>query len=200
MRRTRMLALSTMLFLGTLAFGACAESNPTAPVDAPVAEGLLGDLVGDVVGTVTSLIPGGQVNVLKRSSPMPTEEKVTRTIGSDGGTIYLPRAGLTVTIPRYALSSNTAITVTAPAGNLMGYHFAPHGLVFKKSVTMKQDLTKTELGLLGRLLNAPKAAYFLGDLRPQVTALELLGLNLNGLFGYASFNVRHFSGYVIATD
>jgi hypothetical protein len=200
MRRTRMLALSTIALLGSLAFGACAES-PTAPdLRAPAAEGLLGDLVGDVVGTVTSLIPGGSVNVLKRSEPMPTEEKVTKTIGSAGGTIYLPRGGLTVTIPRDALSSNTAITVTAPAGNLMGYHFAPHGLVFKKSVTMKQDLTKTELGLLGRLLNAPKAAYFLGELRPQVTALELLGLNINGLFGYATFNVKHFSGYVIATD
>jgi hypothetical protein len=199
MLRTRMLTLS-MLLLGSLAFGACADA-PTAPVQAPTAEGLLGDLTGTVTGTVTGLLGSPQeVTVVKRSSPLPTEETVTKTIGSAGGTIYLPRAGLTVTIPKYALSSNTDITVTAPAGNLMGYHFAPHGLVFNKPVTLKPSLSNAEIGLLANLLNQPTGAYFEGELRPIVSVLELLPLNLNALFGYTTFNIKHFSGYVIATD
>ena len=193
--RMRSLFLSLTL-LGSLALGACADA-PTAPVaQAPAAEGLLGDLLDPVL----DLIGLGEVTVVKRSQPLPTEEKVSKTIGSGGGTIYLPRAGLTVTIPKYALSQNTTITVTAPAGNLMGYHFAPHGLVFAKPVTLKQSLSGAEIGLLGNLLNKPTGAYFDGELRPVVNALELLPLNLNALFGYTTFNIRHFSGYVIATD
>jgi hypothetical protein len=190
MIRKRMLALS-VLFLGSLALGACADSV-TAP-QAPAAEGLLGDVVG-LLGI------GGKAVVLQRSSPLPTDEVVTKTIGTGGGTIYLPKAGLTVTFPSGAVASNTAITVTAPKGNLMGYHMAPHGLVFKKTVKAKQDLTRSELGLLGRLLKKPKAVYFNGPLQPIVTILELLPLNLQGLLGYATWDIKHFSGYVIATD
>jgi hypothetical protein len=193
--RMRSLFLSLTL-LGSLALGACADA-PTAPVgEAPAAEGLLGGLLDPVL----DLVGLGEVTVVKRSQPLPTEETVSKTIGSGGGTIYLPRAGLTVTIPKYALAQNTTITVTAPAGNLMGYHFAPHGLVFAKPVTLKQNLSDAEIGLLANLLNKPTGAYFDGELRPVVTALELLPLNLNALLGYTSFNIKHFSGYVIATD
>jgi hypothetical protein len=188
MRRTRMLAL-TMAFLGAFALGACADS-PTTPVqEAPAAEGLLGGLLGGV-----------EVTVLERSQPLAVDEVVTRTIGPSGGTIVLPNAGLTFIVPRNALGSSTSITITAPAGDLMGYHFAPHGLRFNRSALVKQDLTKSELGLLRRLLTRPTAAYFQGELRPIVTALELLPLNLWGLLGFATFDIDHFSGYVIATD
>ena len=188
MRRMRRITLGLFIALGSLALGACADTA-TGPVEAPAAEGLLGGLLG-----------GNTVDVLHRSVPLATDEVVTRTIGVYGGVIDLPRAGLTITVPYGALSAATTITVTAPAGDLMGYHFAPHGLVFKKSVQAKQDLTKSELGLLGKLLARPTAAYFQGPLLPQVTALELLPLNIWGLFGFATFDIRHFSGYVIATD
>jgi hypothetical protein len=194
--RTRSLTLGLMLF-GVLALGACSEA-PTSPDGrAPAAEGLLGDLGGPLGGLLG--VPQ-EVTVLKRSTPLPNEERVAQTIGSSGGTIYLPRAGLTITIPRDALSANTTITVTAPAGNLMGYHFEPHGLAFARPVTLKQSLSQAELGVLGRLLSKPTGAYFLGELRPTVSALELLPLDLNALLGYTTFEIEHFSGYVIATD
>jgi hypothetical protein len=192
MLRKRMLALS-LLMLGSLGLGACADTSTAPVLDAPAAEGLLDPVLG-LLGV------GGKATVLKRSSPLATDEVVTRTIGTGGGTIYLPKSGLTLTFPSGAVASNTSITVTAPKGDLMGYYMTPHGTVFKKNVKAKQDLTKSELGLLGRLLKKPRAVYFDGPLNPIVTILELLPLNLQGLLGYATFDIKHFSGYVIATD
>ena len=179
----------SLTLLGVLALGACADT-PTAPLaQAPAAEGLLDGLLG-----------GGTATVLKRSVPLAADEVVTETIGTGGGTIYLPAAGLTLTFPSGAVASATSITVTAPKGDLMGYYMAPHGLVFNKAVKAKQDLTKSELGLIGRLLKKPSAVYYEGPLQPIVHILELLPLNLEGLLGYATFDIKHFSGYVIATD
>ena len=68
------------------------------------------------------------------------------------------------------------------------------------NVTVTQDLTKTEVGLLGGVLGGLTAAYFEGELAPVVNALELLKVNILGLLGLASFDIEHFSGYVIATN
>lgn len=60
----------------------------------------------------------------------------------------------------------------------------------KQSVTVQQDLSVTDAGLLPDLLEGLTGAYFTGDLEPEVIALEILELSiLDGL-----------SGYVIATD
>src|SRR5687768_12792454 len=101
MRRTRALALGLVL-LGSLALGSCAES-PTTPA-APASESLLGGLLG-----------GSTVDVVKRTTPLASDEVVSRTIGIQGGTIYLPQAGLVLLVPPGALASPTTITVTAPA-------------------------------------------------------------------------------------
>ena len=186
MRRTRALALGLVL-LCSFALGSCAES-PTAAT-APASESLLGGLLG-----------GGTVDVVKRTTPLATAEIVTKTIGLAGGTINLPNAGLKVVVPYGALLTPTTITVTAPAGNLVGYQFAPHGLVFRRTVTATQKLAGTQIGYLQGILNPPFAAYYQGSLLPQVTALELLPLNIWGLLGVATFPIDHFSGYVIATD
>lgn len=153
-----------------------------------------------LLGTVTGLLGSDQpVRVLERTERLDRDIQVTRTIGRSGGTIRIPEAGLTVVVPRRALRRDTEITVTAPAGDLVGYHFAPHGLRFDRSVTIRQDLSKTEASLLTNLLGGLRGAYFLGDLKPQVLALELLDLELLDLL-LAQFRIDHFSGYVIATD
>ncbi|PYP79492.1 MAG: hypothetical protein DMD35_07965 [Gemmatimonadetes bacterium] len=50
-------------------------------------------------------------------------------MGPDGGTLAIVEAGVNVTLPRGALTSTTTITMTARAGSLVAYDFAPHGVV-----------------------------------------------------------------------
>jgi len=173
---------------------ACSES-PTAP--APVVEEPSYGLLGDLLGALSGGGSGEQVTVVKRDRSL-SEEVVSKVIGYYGGTIHLPEAGLTVVFPWGALTSPTRITVTAPAGNLVGYHFEPHGLRFRRDVTVAQDLRGTEADLLGLGLSLNlQAAYFEGELKSEVTALESIALWLLRILGI--FKIDHFSGYVIAT-
>lgn len=192
MRAPRMAVVTLVLGLAT--FGtACFETDSvTEPtVHEPSAALLDGDLLSEE----------NPVEVLRRSPALAEDEEVTQVIGPDGGTIDLPNAGLTVLFPPNALDSPTTITVLAPAGDLVGYHFEPHGLQFQAKVGVVQDLTVTEAGLLESLAEGDlTAAYFEGDLEPIVDALELLELHILGSLGLGAFKVEHFSGYVIATN
>ena len=181
------------LFLGVSLFVVgCADLPTAAEPEATEPEyGLLGSLTGGLLGSDDDR----EVTVLRRTVPLEEDEVVSEVIGRWGGVIHLPRAGLTVVVPRYALERDTRITVTAPAGDLVGYHFAPHGLEFDRDVTLTQNLLGTEgLGLLSGL----SVAYFEGELEPTVTALESLSIWLLRLLGV--FQIEHFSGYVIATN
>jgi len=174
---------------------ACSES-PTAP--APVVEEPSYGLLGNLLGSLTGRGSGEQVTVVKRDRPLSEDEVASKVIGYYGGTIHLPEAGLTVAFPWGAVRSPTRITVTAPAGNLVGYHFEPHGLRFRRDVTVVQDLRGTEADLLGLGLSLNlTAAYFEGELQSEVTALESITLWLLRILGI--FKIDHFSGYVIAT-
>lgn len=176
----------------SVVFAACSDGagpvSPSAGTGAVASEGLFGGA-------------DEQAAVLERTVPLTEEESATRTIGPAGGLLILPRAGLTVVVPPLALSAPVAITVRAPAGDLVGYHFAPHGLEFDLPVQVTQDLTHTELPLLGGLLGLGlDAVYFEGALGPLVTVLETLPVlpSLGGTLGV--FQLAHFSGYVIATN
>jgi hypothetical protein len=180
------------LFTGASFLIAGCSDLPTAPTPdvADPSYSLLNDLT-------TLLQPNDdhEVRVLRRRVALDHDEVESAVIGPWGGTIRLEEAGLTVRVPMGALRGYTRITVTAPAGDLVGYYFAPHGLQFERPLTVSQDLFGTEgLGLL----NGLSVAYFEGDLEPSVTALESLPLWLLRLLGI--FQVEHFSGYVIAVD
>jgi hypothetical protein len=196
------------LLLGAFTFVAACSDLPTAPEVPelqPVAQnGLLGDLLGVVVGTVggtvdtlVDVVVGILSPVLTRENPLTRDEVVTQTVGRWGGTIRLRRAGLTVTIPPGALRTNTRITVKAPAGDLLGYEFAPHGLQFDRPVILTQEVDVPEGGL--------EVVYFDGDLQPTVGVLEVLPVAT--FRDRAVFSIEHFSGYafrrrgyVVATD
>jgi hypothetical protein len=140
-----------------------------------------------------------EVNVLVRTLALESPLGVTRVIGLEGGVIEIPEAGLSVSIPGGALARPTEITVTAPAGDLVGYLFAPHGLTFERPVSIRQDLSHTRATLLDGLLGRFSGAYFTGELDARVRALEILDLSIiDGIL--AQFRIDHFSGYVIATD
>ena len=186
LRRIGLVAASLALF------SACSSeptSVPHARLAAPptVPSTLLGSLLNTVV-------PG-----LQRTLPLASDITVSRTIGSGGGTLGIPAAGVTVTIPAGALSSSTVITMTARKGSLIAYDFAPHGITFAKPLVFTQQLS----GTTATLLTAPllKLAYYsdpnlltaLGG-----TASELISGTVNLLSWTFTSNINHFSGYFIS--
>lgn len=186
----RIRSLTGAFVVGAFLLVAGCTDAPTAPVTDPVEPqpGLLSDLLDHQDRT------GEEVAVLRRAHPLADDEVVSKVIGYEGGIVRLPEAGLTVVVPWGALRERTRITVRAPAGDLVGYHFEPHGLEFRYSVTLMQDMQLTDLLSADGL----SVAYFRGDLEPTVTALESLPLWL--LRNLGVFEIEHFSGYVIATN
>ncbi|HET9948690.1 MAG TPA: hypothetical protein VFQ22_07200 [Longimicrobiales bacterium] len=210
------------LFMGATLFVVGCSDLPTAPevpqeeLSVEPQQGLLGNLVGglvNVVGgtvnvldntidTVVDVVEGILSPVLTREDPLSRDEVASQWIGPWGGVIRLPRAGLTVTVPPGALDRYTKITVRAPAGDLFGYEFLPHGLHFDRPIVAVQEVTRSEAS--GGL----EAIYFEGDIEPEVMALEVLPVATIG--DRAFFRIEHFSwyafrrtgrdGYVIATN
>jgi hypothetical protein len=180
----RVPALLAFLFIGS----ACTGDGPVDPAARAPRSGLLSSLL--------------QVNVLQRLLPLGQSYSASATIGSAGGSIRIPAAGVTVTFPAGAVSAPVNVRVTAPQGSNVAYTFEPHGLVFQKPVTVAQDLGLTQI--VQNLLQAPslEGAYFANDsqlddgtavVQEEIPAtVELLRLRM-------SFPIRHFSGYAVAS-
>src|SRR6185295_4761394 len=128
------------------------------------------NLIGDLAGTLHLT----SAKVIRRTHPLPRPITVTTTIGSDGGTISIPEAGVTVTVPSGALSAPTVISMTARAGAPIAYDFAPHGITFAQPLTFTQSLYGTDVGLLD--LPYLQLAYYgnpslIGELTASVSEL-----------------------------
>lgn len=188
-------SLRRTVFTVALAFtaSACTEgADPLAP-STTESEGLISSLWTGLVGPM---------EVVERTVALDDTLTATARIGRAGGVIEIPEAGLRFVVPRGALRRPTTITVTAPAGDLVGYEFAPHGLQFRRPARIVQSIQGTELETMRfRLLRRARGAYFTGDLLPVINPLEIFDLDLlPGLGGDVSFDVDHFSGYVIAMN
>lgn len=144
------------------------------------------------------------VNVVSRNTPLATSLSASAVIGALGGQLSIPGAGLNVVIPAFALTSPTRITVRAVAGSQVAYEFEPHGIRFLVPLIVTQNLVGTN-ALNGGLLPQPLVAgYFasLSDLDPLAgTGLvsELLGTSVSLVTKTVTFQVVHFSGYLVAT-
>ena len=180
------------LALGALALASCGGEHPTLPQlqqsapDSPAA---------DLLGGVTSLVG---MNGLQRTTPLAVPITVSKAIGADGGTLAIPEAGVTVTVPRGALAATTTITMTARAGTLVAYDFAPHGITFAKPLVFSQQLRGTN----ATLLSAPllRLGYYEdANLLTRTGGLvsELLGGAVNTLTWTFTSTIPHFSGYIV---
>jgi len=180
------------LALGALALASCGGEHPTLPQlqqSAPEAP------AADLLGGVTSLVG---MNGLQRTTPLAVPITVSKAIGADGGTLAIPEAGVTVTVPRGALAATTTITMTARAGTLVAYDFAPHGITFAKPLVFSQQLRGTN----ATLLNAPllRLGYYENaNLLTRTGGLvsELLGGAVNTLTWTFTSTIPHFSGYIV---
>jgi hypothetical protein len=177
--------LSLLVLVGCARDGA----NPVAPTAPPKpSASLLG-----------ALLP---VKGVTRVTPLTTDITVSAVIDSRGGTLTIPEAGLTLVVPRNAVSSKTRFKATALAGRLVAYEFEPHGTKFAVPLKFSQDLRKVTLtGWLTSPLM--QGAYFADKSQldqDDATAVvnELLPATLDLLRFRVSFDINHFSGYLVS--
>ena len=182
------------LALGAIALTSCGTDQPTAPlrVEQAIAPESPSN---DLLGTLSSLL---SMNGLQRKTALSAPITVSKSIGSEGGTLAIPAAGVTVIVPKGALTKTTTITMTARSGTLVAYDFAPHGIVFAKPLVFKQSLKGTNASLL----NAPflRLGYYADEsLLTKTGALvtELLGGVVDTLSWTFTSSISHFSGYIV---
>lgn len=123
-------------------------------------------------------------------------------IGNNGGTIELNDAGLKLTIPAGAITgAPILITVTALPGTMVAYEFLPHGTVFAKALKFDQSLENTtwdDYNFKGVLAGG----YFRSEGQLNLTGGTAL---LNETYPvtvskkHVTFDIWHFSGYMVAT-
>ena len=183
---------SIVLAFTAMGFAGCSADSPTAPkFQSDPSAGLVTELLGGLL----------QKSVLERKNGLNKDITVSAVIGKEGGTLSIPAAGFTVTIPAGAVKAPTNFSVTALKGTLVAYEFGPHGIKFAKSLSAKQDLGVTKWGILS--LRPLVAGYFADksalDLR-NATALvsEVLSGVIAPLSQQFTFKIDHFSGYVVA--
>jgi hypothetical protein len=182
------------LVLSAVALTSCGNEHPTAPLrleQAAAPESPSNDLLG----TLTSLL---SMKGLQRTTALSAPITVSKSIGTDGGTLAIPAAGVTVVIPKGALTKTTTITMTARAGTLVAYDFAPHGIVFAKPLVFTQSLKGTNASLLTAL--SLRLGYYADESLLTKTGglvTELLGGVVNTLSWTFTSSISHFSGYIV---
>ena len=164
----------------------CGIDAPTAAAPPPPDMSLLGDLTGTVTGTLSQT-----VSSLLRPLACNTRGygSVTKTIGRSGGQIVIGPHSFVVA-PN-ALSSDVAITATAPQGNRILVQFQPAGLVFNGPAAL--TLSYRECGIL---VLKPKVVYTTDGnniLEVLLTVPNILGRTATGKVG-------HFSAYMLAEN
>jgi hypothetical protein len=183
---------SLLLTLSAFGLAGCGADAITAPkIRTEANPGLVTDLLG---GTVTK-------SVLERKTPLASDITVSAIIGEQGGTISVPAAGFTLTVPRGAVSTKTAFTVTALKGSLVAYEFGPHGISFAKPLIARQALGTTQWNPLEMrpLLAgyfAERSALNVSNATALLSELTLGAVNI--LTQQFIFPIGHFSGYVVA--
>jgi hypothetical protein len=180
--------------LSAMALVSCSTDAPTALPN--LQQSPPQEASSDLLGGLTSLLG---VNGLQRTKALALPITVSKTIGLDGGTLAIPEAGVTVTIPRGALATSTKITMTARAGTLVAYDFAPHGITFAKPLVFSQKLSGTN----ATLLSAPllKLGYYAdASLLTKTGGVvsQLLGGVVNTLSWTFTSTIPHFSGYMVS--
>jgi hypothetical protein len=195
---------SLAIAIGALVLVSCSEPglpNPTAPVQALSDHGSGSD--GGLLSSSTNQV---KLKALWWEKRYDQAISVSKTIDAAGGTISIPKTGLTVSFPRGALRGPLKITITADK-DYVAYKFDPAGTSFLKDVTVTQQLNNTEI--FGDPLRSQLYAAYIADdnirLSGNVPALEIepsttIFSALNPLLPQAQvWIIRHFSRYMLAS-
>ena len=184
-----------LLALALMVTASCSSERPAplAPGDSPVNSGS------------SSLMQDGAVfaTPLTREQLLDQDVETSYTVGPEGGSFAIPAAGLEVTIPAGAVAVPTTITARAIAGDLVAYDFGPHGTRFSVPLQIQQSLEQTNWYQLDPSTRL-EAAYFadagqLDFTRRRARIDEVLPLTLQLGSSKVSFDVWHFSGYLVSS-
>jgi hypothetical protein len=205
LRRGGLLAAALLLVVPTACTDSPSAPRPAGrlpeialPADGAPDQSLLGGLLGGTVGALTNTLGLTSANGILRREPLAYPITVRKTIGRSGGVLSIPAAGVSVIVPAGALNADTEITMTARAGYLLAYDFAPHGVSFNVPLVFNQSLDGTNAGLLSPL--GLKLAYYSDpSLLGKTTALvsEVIDGLTSILTRTFTAPIKHFSGYVI---
>jgi hypothetical protein len=146
------------------------------------------------IGTLTAMRP------LTRRAPLRSDLTASANIGPAGGTLRLPQAGFTLTVPAGAVAALTHFSVTALAGSDVAYEFEPHGTVFGRPLSAVQELRGTRRALIQSTL---KAGYFADRSALSVRGVgtmvsEQIAGALDPRRNAFRWPIQHFSGYIVA--
>lgn len=183
---------SIVLAFSAMGVAGCAADSPTAPkFQGDPSAALVTDLASSLV----------KKNVLERKIALTRDITVSAVIGDKGGTLSIPAAGFTITIPAGAVKARTTFTVTAIKGTLVAYEFGPHGIKFARSLSARQDLSVTKWSPLS--ISTLVAGYFadrsaLNFTNATAVVSEVLSGVTDPLTQKYTFKIDHFSGYVVA--
>jgi hypothetical protein len=147
---------------------------------------------------------GTPIRPVSRETALAVNDTFSFDVGPAGTLVRHPTTGLTIHVPPGAVAAPTHITVTALKGTALAYRFAPHGLHFNVPLQLTQSLRGIRLS---QPLTVPQlfAGYFAEDSLPMDAAtgnarvIEILPVQVNVKNGSALLEVRHFSGYTVAS-
>lgn len=209
--RKHLLKFVGVALIASAVIAGCSDRLTSAPASPAVQSNnsLLGGLLGGVIGAVSNLL-NIVVTLVTRPSAL-QNDVVWSFYAGPGGTVSANRAaGLSISVPPGALSQTVHITVTVKAGNVYNYQFQPEGLQFAQPVVVTQDVSDNSLlgGLVGGLLGGGSSSNIRGayysastlqyDPNTGQATVNELEPTVN-IPGYVSFQIKHFSGYVLAS-
>lgn len=205
-RRRTIAPLATIL-VTTFALACGDSASTTAPSTSPAPTRSASFDHGSS-GSSASRDSANCVQALLRLTPLVNSVTHTAVISSNGGKISLPEADFELQIPSGAFNGTSmTFTVTAYAGSTIAYDFQPHGVVFRKPLKAVQRLDHTNWGAQ-RLPNgyfpSLAGAYFSDTAKFNLSSGwgivdEFMSTNLSDGGKTVSWEVPHFSGYIVAS-
>jgi hypothetical protein len=197
----------------------CSDYSPTAPpkvAPTQAQDGLLSGLLGLVTGLLGSVLkvivgvvdPNGiEVRAVKWAPTHVNQVRyVSGTIGYYGGTLSIPGSDFTITFPKGALTSSTAITIISDGSGYVSYDMRPHGLTFATPVLVTQKLRNTTLYGTPEVWNS-FGAYFPEDPTVLSGLLKAVETTTTTIFAAPDgtapaihvWQLKHFSRYMLAS-
>lgn len=192
MRHHILTTVRRVAVLAGLAFTAACSSDATAPTlrGTPEASAAVGAATVNTT-TESTIKTAGRLGTLRKSIT------VTAHIGAEGGTIRIPQTGFELVVPPGAVAGATAFRVTALAGSVVAYEFAPHGIRFKAPLKFRQSVLYTNIGW-GQAVGG---GYFTDPARidprgRKAQVAEQIPARIDG--SWVVFDIWHFSGYLVS--
>lgn len=154
---------------------------------------------------VVSTPGGAPVVPVHRQVALATDRSWSFDVGPEGRIVRDGGTGLTVQVPAGAVASTTTITVIALKGAPLAYRFEPHGLQFAVPIHLVQSLRGLRVSADPLSIPPLFGGYFADDslatdaATGQARVLEVLPVKIDLQARTVVLDVRHFSGYTVAS-